>query len=104
MRSWCFGPVLLMLATSAAAQPAAPPPDRTARDERPPARSWRAPPGPVQDGRLGLPLTGNLQFGVGRFSVVELPRPRTHTEPISRMADVPRRHRGIAAVGLSLRF
>jgi hypothetical protein len=104
MRSWCFGPVLLMLATTAAAQPAAPPPDRHARGDPPPARIWRAPPGPVREGRLGLPLAGNLQLGVGRFSVPEPPRPRTHTEPISRSADVPRRHRGVAAVGLSLRF
>ena len=104
MRSWCFGFVLLMLATGATAQPAARPSDYPARAEQPPVRIWRAPPGPVQEGRLGLPLTGNLQVGVGRFSVPEPARPRTHTEPISRSADVPRRHRGIAAVGLSLRF
>ena len=104
MRSWCFGPVLLMLATGAAAQTVAPPPDRPARREQPPVRIWSAPAGPVQEGRLDLPLAGNMQLGIGRFSVPEPPRPRTHTEPMTRAAEVPRRQRGIAAVGLSLRF
>lgn len=104
MRSWCFGLSLLLLSTAAAAQPAPPVPAPRPQAEPPRAPVWRAPPGPVQEGRLGMPIAGNLQLGVGRFSVVEPARPRTHTEPITRSIDVPRRHRGIAAVGISLRF
>ncbi|HYD13344.1 MAG TPA: hypothetical protein VEC11_10900 [Allosphingosinicella sp.] len=94
----------MLTATAAVAQPAPRQADSQHRAEAPPARIWRAPPGPMQEGRLGLPLAGNMHFGVGRFSVPEPARPRTHTEPISRTADIGRRHRGIAAVGLSLRF
>lgn len=105
MRKWCSGPVLLMLAVTAAAQAAPPPPSAPpSRPEPPRARIWREPPGPMQSGRLGVPVAGNLQVGVGRFSVPEPARLRTHTEPISRIADTMRRDRGIAAVGLSLRF
>ena len=95
---------MLMLATAAAAQQAPTAPNRQPRAEQPQARIWRAPDGPLQEGRLGAPVADNVQFGVGRFSVPEPARLRTHTEPISRSTDVPRRNRGIAAVGLSLRF
>ncbi len=104
MRFLGSGPILL-LALSAAAQAAPPQAERQPpRAEQPPARIWRAPPGPMQDGRVGLPLAGNVQVGVGRFSVLEPARPRTHTEPIARGTDIVRRNRGIAAVGVSLRF
>ena len=104
MRLLCSGPILL-LAVATAAQAAPPPPERQpTREAQPPARSWRDPPGPMQDGRLGMPLAGNVQVGLGRFSVLETARPRTHTEPIARSADIARRNRGIAAVGVSLRF
>jgi hypothetical protein len=104
MRLWCSGPILL-LAVSAAAEASPPQAERQPpRPEQPPARIWRAPPGPMQGGRFGLPLAGNVQVGVGRFSVLEPARPRTHTEPIARGAEIGRRSRGIAAVGVSLRF
>ncbi len=104
MRFWCSGPVLMLLATNAAAQTPPRQPEGERRTEVPPVRIWRAPPGPVQEGRLGMPLADNMQVGVGRFAVPEPARPPTHTEPIARTADIARRHRGIAAVGLSLRF
>ena len=104
MRCWCPVPVLLLLTTAAAAQPVPPQHADQRRAEQPPVRIWRAPPGPVLDGRLGLPLASGMQVGVGRFAVPEPARPPTHTEPITRSADIARRHRGIAAVGLSLRF
>jgi hypothetical protein len=49
-------------------------------------------------------LADRLQLGVGRFSVPELARPRNHTEPERRPADVRRRDQGIAAVGISYSF
>lgn len=51
-----------------------------------------------------LPVVDNLQFGVGRFAVLELAGPRTNLEPERRPADMRRRDRGIMAVGLSFRF
>lgn len=50
------------------------------------------------------PLSENLQIGVGRFEVPELPRPRTHMERDSQPTSVRPRDRGIAAIGFSLRF
>jgi hypothetical protein len=46
----------------------------------------------------------NTFIAVGRFSVIEPPRPRTHTERERSPTSVLPRERGIAAVGLSLRF
>ena len=103
MRCWCSGPVLAMLAVATAAQ-AAPAPERQAPPDPPRARIWREPPGPMQNGQVAMPVAGNLHVGVGRYSVAEPARPRTHTEPIARSADIARRDRGIAAVGISLRF
>jgi len=51
-----------------------------------------------------MPLADRLTMGVGRFSVLEEPRVRTHTESAYRAAEVRRRERGIAAVGISLNF
>ena len=51
-----------------------------------------------------MPVSENVIFGVGRFSVTEIARPATHVEPAHRAADIRRRDRGIAAVGVSLRF
>lgn len=106
MRAWWSAPMLLIATQAAAAQPAppsipAPPPPRA---EQPRAQIWQDPVGPVQEGRFGLPVAGNLQFAVGRFSGPETTRPRTHTEPIGRAVDISRRERGRAAVGFSLRF
>jgi hypothetical protein len=92
---------LLAGVAQAAQQPQSAPPQRP---DQPPTRTWREPPGPVREGRLGVPLAGNLHVGVGRFSGPDATRPRTHTEPIGRTADIARRDRGMAAIGLSLRF
>jgi len=51
-----------------------------------------------------MPLGDRVTLGVGRFRVTEIARPTTHVEPAQRSADVRRRDRGIAAVGVSLRF
>ncbi len=110
MRGWCSSLVLIILAavttaTAAVAQPAQRPrvlPRAHAPQSRVPL--WRAPPGLMQNGRVAMPVAANLHLGVGRYSVVEPARPRSHTEPISRTSDIARRDRGIAAVGLSLRF
>ena len=106
MRGWCPVSVLLMLAGATAAQAAPPPPERQPRPEQPPARIWREPPGqvPVQDGRIGMPVVGNLHIGVGRFPVAEQARLRTHPESLGRAADVARQDRTRAGFGLSFRF
>jgi len=100
MRCWCSSP---MLALTPAAQ-AAPAPERQARPEPPHVRVWREPPGPMQNGRVAIPVADNLQLGLGRFSVSEPAPTRTHTEPMSRGADAVLRDLGITAVRLSLRF
>ncbi len=51
-----------------------------------------------------MPLGDRVTLGVGRFRVTEIARPATHVEPAHRSTDVRRRDRGIAAVGVSLRF
>jgi hypothetical protein len=108
MRAWWSVPVLLVAAQAAAGQtvPSAPPQPSPPqpRAERPRAQIWREPAGPVQAGRLRMPVAGNLQVAVGRFTGPEMTRPHTHTEPIGRIVDIARRDRGRAAVGFSLRF
>ena len=49
-------------------------------------------------------IAPNVQVGVGRFSVPELARPRTHMERDRNPTAVRSRDRGIAAVGFSLSF
>lgn len=51
-----------------------------------------------------VPLGRRLHLGIGRFAVPELARPRSHTEPQHRSADIRRRERGIAAMGVSFQF
>lgn len=104
MHACCSGPVLLMLVLAGAAQATPPPPDSRPRSEPPRLRIWHELPGPLQERRIGMPVAGNLHIGVGRFSVPAPARPRTHTEPIGRTGDIARRNRGVAAIGLSLRF
>jgi hypothetical protein len=67
---------------------------------------WREAAGEAPRGGLiaTVPLAPDLQVALGRFTVVELARPRTHTETERRPADVRRRDNGIAAVGISYRF
>lgn len=63
------------------------------------------PPGGRGSGLIAaMPLSDRLTIGVGRFRALELARPRTHVEPDRRPTDVRSRDRGIAAVGVSLRF
>ena len=50
------------------------------------------------------PVGRNVQIGVGRFAVPEIARPRTHMEGERQPTGVRPRDRGIAAIGLSLRF
>lgn len=72
---------------------------------RMPRGDLREAPGPSRNGLLAaLPLADNVTLGVGRFRSVDAPRPRAHMEPAHRAAEVRRRERGIAAVGVSLRF
>jgi hypothetical protein len=62
-------------------------------------------PGPRRSGLIAaMPIGERLTVGLGRFQVVEQPRPRTHNEHEPRPADVRRRERGIAALGVSVRF
>jgi hypothetical protein len=80
--------------------------------ERRPAMTFRISRGdlreagaPARNGLIGaVPLADRLQLGVGRFNVPELAQPLSHTEPARRSADVRRRDRGIAAVGISYSF
>ena len=51
-----------------------------------------------------MPLADNLEFGIGRYSVGEIARPRTHMEADRHPTDVRRRGRGIAGIGLKLSF
>jgi hypothetical protein len=51
-----------------------------------------------------LPLAANIEFGIGRYAVPEIARPRTHMESDRHPTDVRRRGRGIAGVGLKLSF
>ena len=50
------------------------------------------------------PVDRNLEIGIGRFRVAEPARPRTHMEPERAPTDFRRRERGVAAIGMSLRF
>ena len=60
---------------------------------------------PRQSGLIAaMPIDDNIQIGLGRFRVAEPPRPRTHMEPERAPTDLRRRERGVAAVGMSLRF
>ena len=110
MRSWLIGPAscfaaCLALAPAAAAAPPAAGPVAAAAEAPPPRARYRPPPAPFPGGIVGaLPLAPNMQVSIGRFTIAEPARPRTHTEPAHRLADVRRSERGIAAVGLSLRF
>ena len=81
--------------------PAAPPP----MDFRISRGDLREAGAPTRGGLIGaVSLDDRFVIGVGRFNVPELARPRSHTEPERRPADVRRRDRGIAAVGFSYSF
>ena len=63
---------------------------------------------PAQPRRNGLiaafPVDRNVEIGLGRFRVVDPARPRTNTEFDRQPMSVRPRERGIAAIGVSLRF
>lgn len=91
-----------------APQQAAPPQMQVATestDFRMPRATMRSSAAAAPAGMIAaMPLADRLTMGVGRFSVVEEPRVRTHTEPAYRATEVRRRESGIAAVGISLNF
>jgi hypothetical protein len=100
--------VLLMAAGPAGAQqrrgPAIPP-DLSAAE---PDRDDRL--GPVPDPAVRtrmfhvVPISENIEFGLGRYAVPEIARPRTHMETDRSPTDVRRRGRGITGVGFKLSF
>ncbi len=51
-----------------------------------------------------VPVAGNLELGIGRFSVQEIARPRTHVESDRNPTDIRLREGRIAGVGLRIRF
>lgn len=77
----------------------APPPDfRLSRID------LREAPGPGASGLIAaLPVRDNVTLGIGRFQSTA-PRPRTHLEAEPQPTELRRRSRGIAAVGVSVRF
>ena len=103
---------LLVLGSQAEAQrssrPVAPPPlsasaaaDRADADSRLFAAAAEA----VRSRMIGvMPIADNIEFGIGRYTVGEIARPRTHMEADRHPTDVRRRGRGIAGVGLKLSF
>jgi len=108
-------PLTLLTAAPAAAQhsPAAlvAPPGRSADaalrlpDFTPPAGDLRRAGEPRRNGLIAAwRVSDDVQIGIGRFSVPEIARPRTHMESDRAPTSVRSRDRGIAAVGFSLRF
>ncbi len=100
--------VLLMPAGPAGAQqrrgPAIPAdltPAQPDRDDR-----LRAVPNPTARTRMFhvVPIADNIEFGLGRYAVPEIARPRTHMEADRNPTDVRRRGRGITGVGFKLSF
>lgn len=63
---------------------------------------------PGQPPRNGLiaawPVSETVTVGVGRFIVVDPPRPRTNMESDRQSTSYRSRERGVAAIGMSLRF
>ena len=78
---------------------------RSLPDFRPPAGDPRRAGEPRRNGLIAAyPVNENLDIGIGRFRVLEMDAPRTHTEQQRNPASMRPRERGIAAVGFSLRF
>jgi len=60
---------------------------------------------PARSGLIAaVPLRRNLDIGVGRFQVSDHARPRSYMESERQPTTVRTRDRGIAAVGVSVRF
>ena len=75
-----------------------------APDFRTPRIDLREAPGPSRNGLIAaLPVRENVTLGIGRFQSTA-PRPRTHLEAEPQPTEMRRRGRGIAALGVSVRF
>jgi hypothetical protein len=85
--------------------PAEPQPRRLVPNFRMPEGDLRLPGEPRRNGLIGAVDVGDgVMIGLGRFAVPEIARPRTHTESDRQPAGVRPRDRGIAALGISVRF
>jgi hypothetical protein len=81
------------------------PGQRLLPDFSPPRGDFRDVGQPRRNGLIAaVPINGDLQIGIGRFRVVEPARPRTNMEPERAPTDLRRREKGVAAIGMSLRF
>ena len=100
--------VLLMTAGPAGAQQSRGPaiPADVAADDPDRDDRLRAMPNPTVRTRMfhAMPIADNIEFGLGRYAVPEIARPRTHMESDRNPTDVRRRGRAITGVGLKLSF
>jgi hypothetical protein len=72
---------------------------------RMPDGDLRLPGEPRRSGLIGAMEVGDgVTIGLGRFAVPEIARPRSHMESERHPANVRPRDRGIAALGISVRF
>ena len=87
------GPAIPAVLTATAAEPD--------RDDR-----LLAAPEPAARSRMlhVMPLAADIEFGIGRYAVPEIARPRTHMEADRHPTDIRRRGRNIAGIGLKLSF
>ena len=100
------------LCTAAHGQPAAgPPADPDARHRVEPAPATEADLAvradrsrPPAGSMVTLPGANEISVGIGRFSVIEPPRARTHMEVDRAPTNVRRRERGIGGLGLRITF
>lgn len=98
-------PALAQIDLSTGVGPSHRAPARLLPSFSPPAGDFRQVGTPRRSGLIAaLPIDENLQIGLGRFKVAEPARPRTHMEPERAPTDLRRRERGVAAIGMSLRF
>lgn len=76
-----------------------------ARERAPPPAWFRTGDGPARSGLVAAMSIGDgMQLGVGRFSMLDLARTRTHLEAEPRPTDVRGRESSIAAVRVSFSF
>ena len=72
---------------------------------RAPEGDLRDPGSPRRNGLIAAwRINDNLQIGIGRYTVPEIARPRTHIESERNPTAVRSRDSRVAAVGFSLRF
>ena len=97
---------LLAVAAAAFAQSPAAPTSAEEADDRA-ARAAFLPPSetaPAAPTMGVVPLADNVELGIGRFSVQDTARRRSHIETERHPTDMRLRHRGIAGLGLKLSF